>query len=191
MAYEKLARLKIDKRSGYDITDVVRLFMLVSKKPMGRTALIRRLRLGEATVKTMVKFLKSEGIMNQGTRGVYPTEKAKSLFSFCSSLSELRELSIPGFSENAIALVVKGAASRVKSGIEQRDEGVRFGASIITLVKGGAGLELAGVPDLEPPYLPELEKSLEIGIDDVVVLSGADTKLAAERGAVAAALVTA
>jgi hypothetical protein len=190
LAHEKLDELEIDKRSGYDVTDVVRLFLLISKKPMGRTALINNLKLGEATVKTMMKFLKGRGLIDQGTRGVYPTRKAMSLFSFCSSFSGLMELNIPEFSKHSVALIVKGAAYKVKSGIEQRDEGVRFGAKIITLVKVGSGLKLAGIPGHDPPYAEEIEESLKMDENDVVILSGAGSRLDAERGAASAAMVT-
>jgi predicted transcriptional regulator len=187
---EKLRNLEIDKRSGYGIPDVVRLFLSISKKPMGRTGLIKNLNLGEATVKTMVKFLKSRGLIYQDAVGVHPTKRGLSVFSFCSRISGLTELKIPEFSKNVVALVVKKAADGVKSGIEQRDEGVKFGAKIITMIKKRGELVLAGVPGHEPPYRKEIERSLKIGEGDVVILSGANSRLGAERGAVAAALAS-
>jgi hypothetical protein len=190
LGYEKLGELRIDSRSGYGMPDVVRLFLLISKNPAGRMVLIRDLNLGEATVKTMLKFLKKRGLVEQGTRGVHPSRKGLSVFSFCSSFSGLAELNIHGFSKNAAALVIKKAASKVKSGIEQRDEGVLFGAKIITLIKSDGELVLAGVPHHRPPYIKEIERCLKTEEGDVVILSGAESRLDAERGAVAAALAT-
>jgi hypothetical protein len=185
-----LSELGIDKRSGYCVPDVVRLFMLISDRPLGRTALIRGLKLGEATVKTMFKFLKDKGLVNQGTRGVCPSKKGLSMFSFCSSFSGPTGLDIPDFSKKTVTLVVKGAASKVKSGIVQRDEGVRFGAKIITMIKKDGHLVLGGVPYPRPKYTDGIEKSIKAEENAVVILSGADSVLDAERGAVAAALVT-
>ncbi len=187
---EKLRELEIDKRSGYGIPDVVRLFLIISTRPSGRPALVRKLKLGEATVKTMIKFLKEMDLVEQGTRGVYPTGKGLSLFSFCSHFSALTEVGVPNFSKNTVALLVKNSAAKVKAGIEQRDEGVRFGAKIITLIKKSGELMLAGVPKHEPPYTEEIENSLKTEENDVVILSGADSLLDAERGAVAAGLAT-
>jgi predicted transcriptional regulator len=168
----------------------VRLFLELSSGPSGRTALMKKLGLGEATVKTMMKSLRDMGLVEQGTRGVYPTKKGLSLFSFCASFSGLRRVAIPEFSKEAAALVVKGAAGKAGSGIEQRDEGVKHGAKIITLVKKGGSLILAGVPQHKPPYTEAIESVLETEDGDVVILSGADSRLDAERGAVAAGLVT-
>jgi hypothetical protein len=188
LASENPPRLEIDKRSGYAMPDLVRLFLIIMTGPVGRTGLMRELRLGEATVKTMVKFLRDRGLVDQGTRGVYPTKRGLSVFSFSVSFSGPKGITIPEFSKEAAALVVKGAAGLVKSGIEQRDEGVKFGAKIITLIKKDGRLMLAGVPHHKPPYTGVAERSLETEDGDVVILSGADSMLEAERGAVAAGL---
>ena len=188
MASEHLPKLEIDQRSGYGMPDLVRLFMTISAEPRGRTSLMKELHLGEATVKTMLKFLRDRGLVDQGTRGVYPTKKGLTMFSFSASFSDLREIDIPEFSKAAVALVIKGAAGKVASGIEQRDEGVKLGAKIITLIKEDGHLMLAGVPHHEPPYTEAAEKSLKTDDGDVVILSGANSLLDAERGAVAAGL---
>ncbi len=188
MASEIIPNLGIDRRSGYGMPDLVRLFLAIADKPCGRTHLMKELRLGEATVKTMLKLLRERGLVEQGTRGVYPTKKGLAAFSFLSSFSNLQAIDIPGFSEAAVALVVDGAAGRVSSGIEQRDEGVKLGAKIITMVKKDGHLMLAGVPQHEPPHKDAVERSVKAGDGDVVILSGADSMLDAERGAIAAGL---
>lgn len=188
MASEHLPKLEIDQRSGYGMPDLVRLFLIISAEPRGRTSLMKELHLGEATVKTMLKYLRERGLVDQGTRGVYPTKKGLTTFSFSASFSDLREIDIPEFSKAAVALVVKGAAGKVTSGIEQRDEGVKSGAKIITMIKKDGRLMLAGVPHQEPPYTEAAEKSLKTDNGDVVILSGADSLLDAERGAIAAGL---
>ena len=188
MASEKLHDLYIDQRSGYGMPDLVRLFLAITERPYGRTSLMNALKLGEATVKTMLKFLRERKLVEQGTRGVYPTKKGLEAFSFLSSFSNLQAIDIPDFSEAAVALVVKSAAGRVSSGIEQRDKGVKLGAKIITLVKKDGRLMLAGVPQHEPPYKDAVERSVKVGDGDVVILSGADSVLDAERGAIAAGI---
>jgi hypothetical protein len=186
---ESLANLEIDERSGYGVPDLVRMFLLITKRPAGRTSLIKKLHLKEATVKTMLKFLKNNGLVEQGTRGAYPTGKGLSLFSPCRAFVDIKDVNVPEFSEKpAVALVVKNAAKRVRAGIEQRDEGVRFGARIITLLKKNGRLSLAGVPGCRPAYMGRLQAQLRIGADDVVIVSAADKRLDAERGIVAAGL---
>lgn len=188
MGHEKLP-IEIDKRSGYDITDLVRLFLLVSKRPEGRTVLVRKLHLGEATVKTMMKFLKKNGLIEQTTKGIRPSEKMAGMFSFCSLFSGLSRIEVSEISEKPTAvLIVRDSAGMVRSGIEQRDEGVKFGSDVITLVRRGGKLVLAGVPDHALPYTKMLEKLFDIREKDVVIVSSADSILNAERGAVAAGL---
>ncbi|MBN2331255.1 MAG: hypothetical protein JXC85_05570 [Candidatus Aenigmarchaeota archaeon] len=188
MAPDRLPNLEIDKRSGYGFPDLVRLFLAISKTPKGRTSLMKDLGLGEATVKTMLKYLRERGLVDQGTRGVYPTRRGASAFSFTGAFSDFREIRIPQFSKSTVALVVKGAARKVTSGIEQRDEGVRFGAKIITLVRHGGRMLLAGVPNHKTAYAEAAERSLKTEDGDVIILSGADSRLDAERAAVAAGL---
>jgi len=113
------------------------------------------------------------------------------VFSVCAYLSDLKEVRIPEFSgKPAVALVVRGAAGAVRSGIEQRDEGVRFGAKIVTLVKKRGELSLAGVHDYQLPYKNAIGEMLGTEENDMVILSSADSKPDAERGAVAAGLKT-
>jgi len=138
-------------------------------------------------VKTMLKFLKGRGLITQGTKGVAPSVKGALEFSFCTRLAGPRNVRIGGFSEGpTVYVVVKEAAGNVRSGIEQRDEGVRQGASIVTLVMTGDALVLPGVRGSAEDYLKGAAFP-EAGEGDVVIVSSAPTRLEAERGAVAAA----
>ena len=123
MASDSILDLDIDPRSGYGTADLIRMFLAISCRPMGRMALLKELGLGEATIKTMSKFLRSRNLAEQGTRGIYPTKRGKRAFSCCSSLSKSIPVRIPWLSRASVALIVRRAASNVCSGIEQRDEG--------------------------------------------------------------------
>jgi hypothetical protein len=192
LGYEEIRELVIDSRSGFCLPDLVNLFLLVSGSQKGRIALMKDLKLGEATVKTMLKFLRNRDLIEQDTKGVRPTRKWVRLFSFCSAFSLLPEVKIPGIEKRyAAALLVKGASGSVRSGLEQRDEGVRLGAEIVTLVMKDNRLVLAGVPDHELPFLNEVDKLFDIEDNDVVILSCADNCLDAVRGAIAAGLTVA
>jgi len=191
LKYEIFGGLEIDPRSGYGITDLVRLFLIISKGPAGRTVIMRELGVGEATAKTIIKFLSGKGLIEQGTRGICPSKKGLDVFSICSSFSDMKEIHIPEFSDKpAVALVVRGAAGSVRSGIEQRDEGVKFGAKIVTLVKKSGGLSLAGIHDYQLPYKNVIDGVLDTKENDTVIISSADSKPDAERGAIAAGLKT-
>lgn len=181
--------IPIDPRSGYDLSDIVRLFIIIRERPRGRIYLISKLRLGEATVKTMLKNLKNKKLVKQNTLGVYPAKRADQFFSFCDNYSPFKEVHFIDFSEKpSVALIVNNGADSVNSGIEQRDEGVKHGAKIITLVKRSGKLILAGVPEHPLSYKEQIESLIKTVNGDVLILSSAETRLDAERGAIAASL---
>ncbi len=178
--------LKIDRRSGYDITDVVRLILLTRGKPAGRTALMKKLHLGEATVKTMMSFLKAKGLIVQDTLGVMPTKKCNDVFSFEMEMSEME---MPEFSKKPTTVLrIKKAAGHVKNGIKQRDAGVKFDSSIMTTIIRKGEIVVPGLEDHSLGYLGKVKDRMEPGDGDVIILSSAESKAGAEKGAVAAAL---
>lgn len=166
--------------------DLVRVYMLVSERPMGRTSLIRETDLGEASVKTMLKHLKSEGLIQQGSRGAEPTEKWRRLFSFCNRFSKAVPVEVHDFSERFTFAVCVRNPSGLTTGIEQRDEGIKYGSRIMTFLKKHGKLALAGVDENPPEGTGNLPS--ECGEGDAVIVSAARERLPAMRGLLAAAL---
>ena len=60
---------EIDKRSDYSIVDVLYALYLLYEKPMGRFSLMNELGLNEASIKTLLKRMKSYGLVEKTTKG--------------------------------------------------------------------------------------------------------------------------
>ena len=71
MMFKKL----IDSRASYSSAHVVKVLFLLSERPMGRHRLIKETRLGEATVKTLIKRLIKNKLIKKTTKGNVLTKK--------------------------------------------------------------------------------------------------------------------
>jgi len=184
MSFKKLLEgFEIDRRSGYSVVDVVRIFSILSKRSMGRVLLVKELDLGEATVKTMIKNLRKHGFTRDSTRGEVLTKKGEKVSDYLNrKVSKVFRVKIPSISKQpTVALVVRNASKKVKMGIEQRDEGMKVGVNVTTLVFRdreakfpGTGEAVRGLENLEPRE------------NDVIILASGENAKKAERGGIAA-----
>jgi len=177
---------EIDKRSDYTIIDIIRVLFILSEGPMGRIRLINELDMGEATVKTIIKRLGKEGLLTDSTKGQVLTESGKVIASSISrKMSVFREFRIPLFSKKICDLfIVRSSEKRVGMGIEQRDEGMKAGADIVTLVYDGLNVKFPKTG--EKVELPDDNLNLKKG--DVLIFSSGKERVVRERGGIAAAL---
>ena len=101
------------------------LLTIDREAPIGRKKLSEKLGVGEGTIRTMLQRLKAASLVEvKGKGGCSLSEKGKRL------ISELRErlveagslsLRLPWDYPENYALMVRGASSKVRRGIEQRD----------------------------------------------------------------------
>src|SRR3989344_5452000 len=114
----------VDQRASYTKAHVLKALMLLSEMPHGRFLLMKKLHLNEASARTLLSKLESKNYSKPSTYGHVLTKKG-SLF-----VKKIRSKIIGPIdvgrseltmSENNIAYVIRGAASKIKSGIEQRD----------------------------------------------------------------------
>jgi len=180
-----LKGFEIDKRSGYSIVDVVRILQALSKKPTGRISLIKELGLGEATVKTLVKNLRGYGLTKDSTRGEVLTEKGKKVSGYLNrKVSFALQVRIPSISrEPTVALIVRNASKKVRMGIEQRDEGMKVGVNVTTLVFRGKQAKFPGTGEVVKGI-----ENLRAKDNDVIIIASGENSTVAERGGIAAAL---
>lgn len=159
---------------------------------IGRQQLSRKLGLGEGTIRTLVGRMKALGLIETSRGGMRLTgdgeaavEALGALFWGCG----LPPLPITVGPIN-YAVLIRGAASRVKGGIEQRDAAIIAGASgATTLVLDDRGLRM---PGMEEP-LDESVRSLimeELGPSpgDAIIIGSSDDPILAEIAAKSAAL---
>jgi len=171
------------------------LLTIDREAPIGRKKLSRRLGVGEGTIRTMLQRLKAASLLEvRGKGGCALSRKGKRL------VSELRRrlvdagplsLSLPWEYPENYAVMVRGAVSRVRRGIEQRDEAIKAGAkALLVLSYHGGRLLMPGVADLtaeKPEFASKLIGELKPQEGDVILIAGASTHGEARRGALAAA----
>jgi DNA-binding PadR family transcriptional regulator len=162
---------------------------LISKhRRIGRQQLANKLGIGEGSVRTILDHLKERGLITSSRGGHALTEKGKSF------LREPREF-VPvdagdlTVGKANVATVVRGAADRVKRGIEQRDEAIKVGANGATVLvfKGGRLRLPGGFAKIKKEVSETLIKALAPQEGDVVIIGAGKDLLTAEAGARAAA----
>ena len=172
------------------------LAVLAESGPIGRATLSRRLGLGEGAVRTLLGKLAEHELVRSTRRGCELDERGRELWaSLASKLAKRAKISgTPVLAHpHGFAILVKGAAEKVRLGVEQRDEAIRAGArGAVTLVLKDGKLRMPGVSDDVSHDYPDLFRAVmqELGPQegDAVVIAYADEALAAEYGALAAAL---
>lgn len=162
---------------------------LISKhKRIGRKQLTSKLGIGEGSVRTILDHLKKEGLISSSKGGHSLTEKGKSLLGEPQPLVPVAAGDL-AIGKVSVATIVRGAADRVKRGIEQRDEAIKVGAdgATVLIFRGGKLRLLGGFAAIKKEISEKLIKSLQPREGDVVIIGAGKDLLTAEAGARAAA----
>jgi predicted transcriptional regulator len=165
------------------------------QESVGRLKLSRDLHLGEGEVRTLVRHLKNEGLIDVSESGISLSAGGRRLLSLLRALVS-EQIEIPstpltvGFFN--VAVRVAGMKDSVTYGLEQRDAAIMAGAKgATTLVFTKNRLTMPGteenVSKSEPSILASLSK-LSLNEGDVIIIGSADTQTRAELGAKTAAL---
>ena len=154
---------------------------------IGRKDLANELRIGEGSMRTVLNQLKKRGLITSSRGGHALTAKGKHFLG--KSLEFVRvdagDLTV---GEVDVAAIVRGAADRVKKGIEQRDEAIKAGADGATVLVFKAGR--LQFPDGFTEVNLKFEKLIETfrpREGDVVIIGTGRDAAKAEAGARAAA----
>jgi predicted transcriptional regulator len=165
-------------------------------RSVGRIRLSKELGLGEGTTRTLLKHLKSEGIILGSRRGISLSDEGKQLFSnLRDKLSEGVEipssrLTVGPFN---VAVLVRDSAQAVKSGMEQRDVAIKSGASgATTLVYTHNKLSMPTREQDISESMPSLHNQLMTKFkpkeNDVIIVGSGENRDLAEIGAKMAAI---
>jgi len=183
----------IDKRAGYNEAHIIQALFLISQRPVGRMNLMGELKLGEASVKTLLKNLKDNGMIISTRRGHELTSKGKAFLTrILKMLEKPKEIDISDYtvSKENYAIVVKKASNKVKMGVEQRDEAIKVGADgATTFIFKSGKLWFPGTNEKANENLTEkVSKLFELKDGDVVIIGSAKNKYKAREAAIMAAL---
>jgi len=166
-------------------------------KLIGRKLLAVRSGLGEGAVRTVLKKLREGGYADANASGCYLTSGGRKVYAVLSKeLSVLVPLegSKLTVGSSQVALVVRGAGRKVRTGIEQRDSAIMVGASGATtyVLRRGKFTIPGGSSDCEKDFPGSawgvLRRGLKPKGGDAMILCGAEDRTNAQLGALSAAL---
>lgn len=117
---------------SFDIAHVFKAFQLMEiNGHTSRDLLCQELNLGEGSIKTLIKHLKMQGLIETSKIGTQMSIKGSKIFSHILSCVP-RECTLPKCSvalgRYNYAVLLKQLSFAVKSGIEQRDAAIKMGA---------------------------------------------------------------
>lgn len=195
---EALAETSAGPAPGFSYPHVCYALLLIgNNKALGRIQLSKRLGLGEGTVRTILKHLSNDGIIKSTKQGCTLTPKGRSLHTHLKEristtfVVDAKPLALDIVS---VAVRIKGMASKVRQGIEQRDAAVRAGGTgaCTLLMRRGRFVMPIGKDewklDHSDPASEELENIFHAEENDVIVIASAKDKTLANYAALAAGL---
>ena len=162
---------------------------------VGRKKLSEIVGLGEGATRTLVRHLRSEGLIEVSKYGIALSKFGEKLFSNLKSRIS-KEIEIPKspltLGPFNVAILIRNAAGLVKNGIEQRDAAIKAGAlGATTLVFSHNKLAMPrvseGIFQNIQPIRDMLISRLKPSENDVIIIGSANKKQAAEFGAKRAA----
>lgn len=173
------------------------LLLIGDNKAVGRTQLSKMLKLGEGTIRTIIRHLSRANLVRSTKQGCALTPKGLSLYKRLRtrlSKTHLVDAGQLALDSESTALLVKRAAQRVKHGIEQRDAAVRAGAAgaCTVLMKEGILIMPPGSDEWKSSLDNHLTKQLMSIFhpkqNDVIIIASANERTLSEYAAIAAGL---
>lgn len=165
------------------------LDLISSQIIIGRQDIAVKLGIGEGSVRTILDYLKERGLITSSRSGHALTDKGKSLLG---KPPEFMQVDVGDLTVGKVnvATIARGAASKVKRGIEQRDEAIKVGADGATVLvfKGGRLQFQGGFIKVGKESSQALMKALKPEEGDVVIIGTAKDMTTAEAGTRAAVL---
>ena len=164
---------------------------------IGRHALAVRLGIGEGAIRTVLKRLREEGLVDADASGCHLVREGGQVYhSLKKKLSPLVLVEPSKLTVGAaqVAICVRGSGRAVKGGIEQRDLAINVGAAGATtyVVHGSKFTIPGGSDDCERDFPGKawtvLRKKLNPSTGDAVILCGSEREDTARLGALSAAL---
>jgi hypothetical protein len=185
---------------SFDAMHVFKTLQLIEQKGhVSRDILCNELSLGEGTIRTLVRHLKMQNLVESSNAGTKMTEKGQLFFSDIKA-SIPAEMKLPKCSvalgKFNYAVILKKMSSAVKTGIEQRDAAIKMDAlGATTLIFRNGKFLLAGTKLDALKNEHKIRKLLMVGLkpynEDVIII-GSDgiSEKRAEFAAKSAALLT-
>ena len=161
---------------------------ILNERKIGRKSLSEELRVGEGTVRTIISRLSDEGLIMVSRLGISLSPDGVSFFERVRSrlnwgVYPSTDLTV---AENNCVVLISGASSGIRYGVEQRDQALIHGAvGATTLVMVDGEWVMPGTDEVVELTMP---KTLVPKDGDVVIIGSGDDEFTAKLGALSAAL---
>jgi len=179
------------KPPGYSAAHVLYALILLSEGAMGRKRLSEALELGEGSTRTLLERLASTSLIQVSRRGVELSSLGREVLAGLGERLRFAKAPPTGVTvdEANWAVLVRGAAGKVRLGVEQRDQALLHGATgATTLIYQGGGWVIPGLEQEPEGPLRALLSELGPEEGDVVIIGSSDSLVSAAVGALAAAI---
>ncbi|MFH1722311.1 MAG: DUF4443 domain-containing protein [Candidatus Altiarchaeota archaeon] len=178
-------------------TDIhlVRSILLLANGPLGRKRLVQELGVGEGSVRTILKRLWSDGLVESYKGGQRLSKKgekkASKLLGQLWIEQDFNSADLSGQDKKQVLVIVKKGADNVASTVLLRDQSLKAGADGAVIIQKKKGKLI--FPDDSTPLdgFPDLIEQLsgeELKNEDIAVVAWGDTTQLAEDGALTIAL---
>jgi len=165
--------------------------ILLRDQRIGRKQLAEELHLGEGTIRTILSRLQDMGLIEISRPGVTLSDTGNEYLNAVTGVLMWKPLPDTEITVDEInwAVIVRGASSRIRLGVEQRDQALIHGATgATTMIYQQEAWVLPGIDEeVEDQILKSLSE-FDPNENDVAVIGTSSNGFTATLGALAAAL---
>lgn len=167
------------------------LSLLSDGRRKGRKLMADRIGVGEGSMRTIIDYLREEGLIDVKQTGIKISKKGQDYIARLPLQVYKLDVSDIALGQESVAVQVKGVASKIKSGMEQRDQAIKAGAEgATTIIVKGDRLTVPVDYDLDtngPEIAGAIRRLFDLSDGDVVIIGTSVDLQRAEEGALAAA----
>lgn len=184
-------QIQIDKRSSYNETHTILLLRSLHKKSKSRAYLSKELGLGEPTIRTMFKNLRSAHLTEPTTKGEALSKKGRTIIeAINSNISPPFDLDIKQFTlhDNNIGYRIRDHKNKMPCATDMRDSTIKMGASGLILLAQEEKLKIIGIDENCIEIPKEISEVMLPEKGDTIIITFADSKNASEVAGLGIAL---
>lgn len=184
-------QIQIDKRSSYNETHTIQLLRSLQKKPKSRASLSKEMCLGETTIRTMFRNLRSAHLTEPTTKGETLSKKGRSIVEIINChISPSFDLDIKRFTlhDNNIGHRIRGQKKQITNATYMRDNAIKLGASGLILLSHEETLRIIGIDENSIDIPEEISNIIKPEKGDMIIITFADSKNASEVAGLGIAL---
>jgi hypothetical protein len=176
----------------FDDTNVYwTLHLLSGGKRMGRKTLAELVGIGEGSMRRILDTLKEWEMISVRQTGITITKTGSGFLNEIPMRVLDLNVGDTVLGSYQQAVKVYGVASKIENGMQQRDAGIKVGAAgCTTIIFRNGTLMMPPDWDLDkerPEIAEKIRKNIGLGINDVIIVGGADDVHSATNAALAAA----